>query len=123
MANPAVAQYEWHADWGLTLARPFVWNDEDGDPITVTTYEATLTIRRSYNTAPVLTATSDPADGITVGTTDGKFTVNVAAADMEIGNRYTDQQFVYDIVVDTGGGSLTKLVEGDFILHATAFED
>ena len=122
MANPAVAQYEWHADWGLTLSRPFVWKDAAGDPIDVTSMEATLTIRRAYSSAPVLIATSDPANGITMGTTNGRIDVLVPGADMEIGSRSADQEFVYDIVVDDSG-TLTKLVEGDFILHSTAYED
>lgn len=115
MSNPAVAQYQWHADWGVTLSRPFIWLQTDGvTPVVVTGYVATCKVRQAYSTDPVLTFT------LTTGTTDGKFTATVSAALMRIGSPNADADYVYDIVVDTGGGSTTKFVEGTFSIHPTS---
>jgi hypothetical protein len=115
MSNPAVAQYNWHADWGLTLSRQFVWKDSNGNPINNTGYTATLTIRPDPSQPPVLVASGGQ---FVMGGATGSFTVTVVSSLMQIGDPSADAGYSYDIVVATGGVTV-KLVEGPFTLHTT----
>ncbi len=118
MSNPAIAQYDWNADFGVTLMRTFILRDSAGDPVNVTGYDAQLKIRRTYGTAPVLTA--DAPAQITVGTTNGDFDILVPAASMIFGSESVATEFVYDIVITDGDTNTIKMVEGKFTLHPTS---
>jgi hypothetical protein len=101
----------------------YVWLDPDLDPVDVTGYHAALMIRETKDSAEYLLYIDDvgpgegdtyPILGITVGTTDGVFTIEVdadvtAALDFDYG--------VYDLKVTSPGGVATRLVEGEVYLN------
>lgn len=93
------------ATWTLSLA----WNDDDGDPINLTGFSAAMQIRQSYaqSATPIVSVSS--GSGITLGGAAGTIEVRVPATstdDIRAG------RYVYDLELTSGGGEVTRLVEG-----------
>jgi hypothetical protein len=86
----------------------------DGTYVTVTGYTAVLTVKNSPSSETSIVVLSTDNGRITVGTTDGKFTLNLSAATttgLAAGN------YVYDLQVTSPGGVVTRLLEGGFIVY------
>lgn len=92
------------ATWSLSLT----WNDDGGDPINLTGYTAAMQVRKSYDaTTPVVSVSS--GSGITLGGVAGTIDVRIASSatdDVKAG------RYVYDLELTSGGGEVTRLVEG-----------
>jgi hypothetical protein len=86
----------------------------DGKYVNVTGYSANMIVRNSP-TSPASIVTLSSANGrIVVGTTDGKFTLQLTAAETTVLNA---GQYVYDLEVTAPGGKVTRLLEGGFIVY------
>jgi hypothetical protein len=86
----------------------------DGTYVDVTGYTAILTVKNSPSSETSITVLSTDNGRITVGTTDGKFTLNLSAATttgLAAGN------YVYDLEVTAPNTTVTRLLEGGFIVY------
>lgn len=81
-----------------------------GAPIPVTGYTALMQLRSGPGTVLLLTLTD--TDGITVGTTDGTFTVDIT----KLQTAGLVQDCKYDLLVTAPDGTATRLAEGTVIL-------
>ena len=109
-------QYNIVADQGATFSRIITWKDDTGTPVNLTGYSARMQVRQRYvSSTAVLSLTSTPAAGISLGTTNGQITVIVAAATMagiEAG------EYRYDLELVSGSGVVTRLLMGSFTVRA-----
>jgi hypothetical protein len=87
----------------------------DGTYVDVTGYTATMDVKNSATSETTIVVLSTDNGRITVGTTDGKFTLNLSAATttgLAAGN------YVYDLEVTAPGGVVvTRLLEGGFTVY------
>lgn len=97
---------------GASIERVITWTDSKGVAIDNTGYTAAMQVRKEHASAGTILSFSSPAD-ITVGGTDGKFTLVVASAVMTAA---PVGRFVYDFEITSPGGSVTRLLEGPLII-------
>jgi hypothetical protein len=83
-----------------------------GPPIDVTDYTARMTIRSSYGDGAALTLTD--SSGITVGTTDGTFTVAMTGEQ----TAQLPLSGVYDLLVTPPAEQPIRLVQGNISVNA-----
>ena len=91
------------ADWAIT----FTYLDSDGAAIDVTSFSARLKIKESIGGTLIDSLVS--GGEITVGTTDGTFTIGVAAS---VTSAYDFEWGVYDLEIVDTSSVVTRLVEG-----------
>lgn len=86
----------------------------DGTYVDVTGYTAAMSVKNSpTSTSSIIDLTS--ANGrITVGTTNGKFTLALTATQT---TALTAGNYVYDLEVTAPNGTVTRLLEGGFIVY------
>jgi hypothetical protein len=96
---------------GASWPQVLIW--KTGDPATavdITGYTARLQARvRHSDTDAVLSLTSTPAAGITLGTTNGTITLALTAAETAA---LTPGRYVYDLEMVAPAGTVRRLVEG-----------
>ena len=86
----------------------------DGTYVDVTGYSAAMSVKNSPTSVSSIIDLTSANGRITVGTTDGKFTLNLTAATttgLAAGN------YVYDLEVTSPGGVVTRLLEGGFTVY------
>lgn len=86
----------------------------DGEYVTVTGYAAAMSVKNSPTSATTIISLTSANGRITVGTTDGKFTLALTAAQttaLAAGN------YVYDLEVTAPNGTVTRLLEGGFTVY------
>lgn len=86
----------------------------DGTYVNVTGYTAAMSVKNSPTSVSSIIDLTSANGRITVGTTDGKFTLNLTAAEttaLAAGN------YVYDLEVTAPNGTVTRLLEGGFIVY------
>lgn len=97
---------------GATFTRTMTWSI-DGVPVDLTDFTAAMQVKATYSSSTALvTLTSSPAAGITLGGVTGVITITIDAvdtADIPAGT------YVYDLEM-TGPDSVTRLLEGQFIV-------
>jgi hypothetical protein len=86
----------------------------DGEYVDVTGYTAAMDVKNSANSATNIVELSSSNGRITVGTTNGKFTLNLSAATT---TSLAAGQYVYDLEVTSPGGVVTRLLEGGFTVY------
>jgi len=92
------------ATWSLALT----WNDDGGDPINLTGYTARMQVRPSYDASTTVLSLTN-GSGLTLGGAAGTVTLRVEAATTTTVSAAT---YVYDLELQSGGGEVTRLVEG-----------
>ena len=99
-----------NVDWSMVVTYSI-----GGTPVDVTTYTAKFEIRdKPGQTGTALLALTESA-GITVGTTDGIFTVAITDTQAVFGNR----EMEYDLIVTSAAGVDTKLLRGKCTSYAS----
>jgi hypothetical protein len=98
---------------GETFTRTVTWSI-DGSAVNLANYTAAMQVKSSYtsNTA-ILTLTSTPAAGITLGGAAGTITLTISAADtadLAVGT------YVYDLELTSDDDTVTRLLEGQFVV-------
>ena len=86
----------------------------DGNYVNVTGYTAAMSVKNSATSSTTIVVLSSDNGRITVGTTDGKFTLALTAAQttgLAAGN------YVYDLEVTAPNGTVTRLLEGGFTVY------
>ncbi len=114
--NPYVAEFEEHADWGVTYSRTFLYADDDGTAIPTTGWTGTAKLRTSYGSDVVLDLTVTCGGG----DDDNEVVVQASATAMRLGSAAAELTYVWDIVLAIGGGTTLKFIEGTFTIHPTS---
>ena len=86
----------------------------DGTYVNVTGYTAAMSVKNSPTSSSTIISLTSSNGRITVGTTDGKFTLNLSAAET---TGLTAGNYVYDLEVTAPNGTVTRLLEGGFIVY------
>jgi hypothetical protein len=86
----------------------------DGTYVNVTGYTAAMSVKNSPTSSSTIISLTSSNGRITVGTTDGKFTLNLSAAET---TALTAGNYVYDLEVTAPNGTVTRLLEGGFIVY------
>ena len=102
-------RYDLEIKQGATLSLTATWKDSAGTAINLTGYTARMQVRATYDSsATILSLTS--AAGITLGGAAGTIAIAVSAATTAA--LTAPFSGVYDLEVVSGGGEVTRLLEG-----------
>jgi hypothetical protein len=86
----------------------------DGNYVNVTGYTAAMSVKNSPTSTSTIISLTSSNGRITVGTTDGKFTLSLSAVTT---TGLAAGQYVYDLEVTSPGGVVTRLLEGGFTVY------
>ena len=86
----------------------------DGSYVNITGYSAVLTVKNSPSSSTSIIVLSSANGRITVGGTNGQFTLALTAAETDT---LTAGNYVYDLEITAPNGTVTRLLEGGFIVY------
>lgn len=102
-------------DQNSTFELVVTWLDASGVPVDITDYEAKLVAKASYDAdAEVLFTLTDGTGEITLGGDNGVITCELPPADTA---DLTPGNYVYDLLVKSGGGKVYKVLAGDLVVR------
>lgn len=105
----AAGRYAFVIEQGATWDQTLTWTIDD-EPVDLTGYSARMQVRQQVaSPTPVLSLTDE--DGIELGGEDGTIRLSRSAAQTAA---LPAGSFVYDLEVVSGGGVVTRLIEGGF---------
>lgn len=105
-------RYNYSIVQGDTFTNAPVWKI-NSTPVNVTGYSARMQVRRAVDGSLVVTLSSTNGR-ITVGTTDGKFTLALTATET---SALPTGQFLYDLEVTAPDATVTTLLQGGFTVN------
>lgn len=115
MSCSVAGTYNMTCNQGATLKRTITWTDPARNAINLTGYTARMHVRETAaSNTTILTLTTEDTR-IALGGTSGTVTLNVAA---NVTANLIPGLYVYDLEVVSGGGEVTRLVEGNFNVKA-----
>jgi len=95
---------------GATWEQDIIWKDSNGALVDVTGYTGSMDVRESQGAVdPVIVAPT-----IAFGTTDGKITLTLTAAQTAALDAAGDRSWVYDLFVTSPTNVVTRLMAGQF---------
>jgi hypothetical protein len=94
---------------GATFDRLITWKDAAGSPIDLTGYSARMQLRASHTAQAVLIELTTGNGRIALGGVAGTVRLTIAAADTAA---LASGMCVYDLELVSGGGVVTRLLEG-----------
>lgn len=103
---------------GATFQRQVTWTDSARDAYNLTGYTARMQVRANVTSNTVIATLSTTAGSegtITLGGTAGTVDLLISAANTA---SLTAGQYVYDLELVSGGGVVTRLLEGNFKVSA-----
>lgn len=100
---------------GATFTLAMVWTDPDDLPINLTGYTARMQVRQMPNVYEVIVELTTENGRIALGGSAGTIDLTIAAADTEA---LPGGEYVYDLELVSGGGIVTRLVEGACLIPA-----
>ena len=94
------------------------YNPEDPEsleyvPIDLTGYSARMQVRETYFAQDTIVSLTSPDEGITLGGTAGTISIYI---DSDVTTEFPPGTFVYDLEVVSGASTVTRLIEGSFIV-------
>ena len=103
---------------GATFQRQVTWTDSARDAYNLTGYAARMQVRANVTSNTVIATLSTTAGSegtITLGGTAGTVDLLISATNTAA---LTAGQYVYDLELVSGGGVVTRLLEGNFKVSA-----
>lgn len=100
---------------GATLQRTITWTDPARKPINLTGYTARMHVRPAADSSTVILELTTSNGRISLGGVAGTVSLNAAA---NVTANLTPGLYVYDLEVVSGGGEVTRLIEGNFNVKA-----
>jgi len=110
--------YNIACDQGATFSRSITWKDSANVAYDIAGYTARMQVRTAANAASYVIALTTENGRIAIGntiSTKGQVTLTISAADTA---NLTAGQYVYDLELVSGGGVVTRLIEGNFKVKA-----
>jgi hypothetical protein len=99
--------YDLTVEQGTTWSIQITWKDEDEDPINLTGYTARMHIRPNQKSTTKVELTTENGR-IALGGAAGTITLTIPVTE----TRKLTQDGIYDLEVISGGGLVTRLLEG-----------
>jgi len=118
MTHGIAGLYNITCQQGATFQRQLTWTDSARDAYNLTGYTARMQVRANTSSNTVIIALSTTAGSggtITLGGTAGTVDLLIPAANT---TTLTAGQYVYDLELVSGGGVVTRLLEGNFKVTA-----
>ena len=115
MSCSIAGTYNMTCNQGATFKRTITWTNPNKTPINLTGYTARMQVRTSAAANTVVLELTTDNGRITLGGTSGTVDLLVAA---NVTANLTPALYVYDLEVVSGGGEVTRLVEGNFNVKA-----
>jgi hypothetical protein len=103
---------------GATFQRQVTWTDSARDAYNLTGYTARMQVRSDVTSNTIIATLSTTAGNtgtITLGGTAGTVDLLISATNTAA---LTAGQYVYDLELVSGGGVVTRLLEGNFKVSA-----
>lgn len=100
---------------GATLKRTLTWLEPNKTPINVTGYTARMHVRELANSASTILELTTSNTTITLGGATGTIDLLVSANTTA---NLTPGLYVYDLEMVSGGGEVSRIVEGNFVVKA-----
>jgi len=97
-----------------TFSLLVTWQDENGNPVNLTGYNADMQVRLSPGGSLLIELTNSNGR-ITLGGTAGTINLNIPATQT---TSFTPGTYHYDILMTSGAGIATRLLEGTFYVEA-----
>ena len=95
---------------GATFIRHITWKDANGAPIDINGYTARMQVRPSVRSDDVLLSATTENGYIVLGGAAGTVDITIPAA---VTAALTKTRGAYDLELVSGGGVVTRLIEGD----------
>lgn len=99
---------------GATFSYVLTW-EVDGDPVNLTSYTARLQARTTADATSTALSLTTSGGGIALGGAAGTITITRSATQTAA---LTPGRYLYDLELESAGGSVTRLVEGELIISA-----
>ena len=107
--------YNITCDQGATFKRTITWTNQARVPYNLTGYTARMQVRSTAASSTVILELTTANSRITLGGAAGTVNLLVAA---NITAALTSGLYVYDLELVSGGGEVTRLIEGNFNVKA-----
>ncbi len=110
--------YNITCDQGATFSRTITWKDSANAAYDIAGYTARMQVRETVNSASYIVALTTENSRIAIGNTantKGQVTLTI---DANTTANLTPGLYVYDLELVSGGGVVTRLIEGNFKVKA-----
>jgi hypothetical protein len=107
--------YNITCEQGATFKRSISWTDSKKVPHDLTGYTARMQVRATVDSSSVILSLTTENGRITVGS--GTYNINLLV-NATTTAALTPGQYVYDLEVVSGGGEVTRIVQGNFKVSA-----
>lgn len=104
--------YKMTCNQGANLNQSLTWRNPNGTPIDLTGYTAQMRVARNKGGTLVLNPTSQNGE-IVINGPAGNIQISVSAADTA---EVESGIYVYEVDVTSGDGTVTRLLEGQFVV-------
>jgi hypothetical protein len=115
MSCSIAGTYNITCNQGATFSRTITWTDSAKNAIDITGYTARMQVRTAANAASTVLELTTSNNRISLGGAAGTVTLTVDAATTA---NLTPALYVYDLELVSGGGVVTRLIEGNFNVKA-----
>lgn len=115
MSCSIAGTYNMTCNQGATLQRTITWTDPAKRPINLSGYTARMHVRATTESNTKVLELTTSNNRITLGGAAGTVSLNV---DANTTANLTPGLYVYDLELVSGGGEVTRLVEGNFNVKA-----
>ena len=100
---------------GATLQRSITWTDSAKNPYNLTGYTARMQVRSNAASSTVVLELTTENGRISLGTSQWNVNLTVPAS---VTTNLTPGLYVYDLELVSGGGVVSRIVEGNFNIKA-----
>ena len=107
---PNLNTYNLEINQGATLSLVATWKDSAGTAVNLGGYTARLNVRETYSSASAILTLTTENGGITLG--DAAGTITLSATATVTAALTAPFSGVYDLELVSGGGVVTRLLEG-----------
>jgi hypothetical protein len=110
--------YNINCDQGATFSRTITWKDSANTAYNIAGYTARMQVRTAANANSVIVSLTTENSRIAVGNTANTAGQVTLTIDANTTANLTPGLYVYDLELVSGGGVVTRLIEGNFKVKA-----
>jgi hypothetical protein len=110
----SASRYDITIEAGATFSLQVTWKDPAGNPIDLSGYSARMKVKSAFGGTTYFSLTH--ASGIVLGGVAGTIGVTISATATATAIGSSPVTAVYDLELESGGGTVTRLIEGKAFL-------